>query len=345
MLHEIICLPFLFVIPAAVAVEAKLGCRTPNRSSTKFGARNARRSIPLAFTPPSFQIPLFTATPKIVPSKVEGTTISLPNFEELFGRIQTVSPLARHLINGGDGGLDAMDSEDVFEWKLVDKNKKGSRIDKIDNFQEKNSPIIRFRTSIEGPCVPERFANFLMDSESRKKWDVSIAQVYEAFPIYDLDMANIILGPKLGDCSRLGVGYCQTKQSVVSPREQLTLCGIQDFKNGGAIIWGTEMEDSENHLFPPGKRHVRARSHIFSSTLTPTGPNSFDVEYVLQLSIGGSVPTFMHAPVITETVSQMFSYAKKYFAGGENGDLAKYICAKKSLQNVLHNRESILLPH
>jgi len=55
-------------------------------------------------------------------------------------------------------------SEDVFEWKLVDKNKKGSRIDKIDNFQEKNSPIIRFRTSIEGPCVPERFANFLMDS-------------------------------------------------------------------------------------------------------------------------------------------------------------------------------------
>lgn len=50
------------------------------------------------------------------------------------------------------------------------------------------------------------------------------------------------------------------------------MCGIQDFENGGSIIWGTEMEDSENHLFPEGKRHVRARSHIFSTTLMPTGP-------------------------------------------------------------------------
>jgi len=334
MLHYEIIL-FLFLLaeaPATSAIQEKIG-------------RKLLKSSQLAFTPPSFKIPLFTETPKEVPSKVEGTKIALPNFEELFGRIQTVSPLARHLINGHDGGLEEMDSEDVFDWKIIDKNKKGVCIDKIDNFQSKNAPIIRFRASIEGPCIPERFANLIMDCDARKKWDVSIAQVYEAYPIYDLDMANIILGPRLGDCSRLGVGYCQTKQSVVSPREQLTLCGIQDFKNGGSIIWGTEMEETENHLFPPGKRHVRARSHIFSTTLTPTGPNSFDVEYVLQLAIGGNIPVFMHAPVVTETVSQMFVYAKKYFSGGEDSELSKYIIAKKSLKNVLQDRESILLPH
>jgi len=342
MLHfEIIFFPFLL----ATAIEGKVGYKSLKYSPLKIIARSTTRSPKLAFTPPSFKIPLFTETPKVVPSKVEGTTISLPNFEELFGRIQTVSPLARHLIKGYDGGMEAMDSEDIFEWKIIDRNKKGVRIDKIDNFQDKNVPILRFRTSIEGPCIPERFATLVMDCDARKKWDISIAQVYEAYPIYDLDKANIMLGPTLGDCSRLGVGYCQTKQSVVSPREQLTLCGIQDFKNGGSIIWGTEMEDSENHLFPPGKRHVRARTHIFSITLTPTGPQSFDVEYVLQLAIGGNIPGFMHAPVVTKAVSEMFVYAKKYFAGGEDSELAKYIIAKKSLQNVLQNRESILLPH
>jgi len=342
MLHvEIIWFPFLL----ATATAGKVGHESLTSSPRQIVARRTTRSPQLAFTPPSFQIPLFTETPKVVPSKVEGTTISLPNFEELFGRIQTVSPLARHLIQGYDGGMEAMDRADVFAWNIIDRNKKGVRIDKIDNFQQKNAPILRFRTSIEGPCIPERFATLVMDCEARKKWDISIAQVYEAYPIYDLDKANILLGPALGDCSRLGVGYCQTKQSVVSPREQLTLCGIQEFRNGGSIIWGTEMEDSEDHLFPPGRRHVRARTHIFSLALTPTGPRSFDVEYVLQLAIGGNVPAFMHAPVVTKAVSEMFVYAKKYFAGGEDSELAQYIRAKKSLQNVLQNRESILLPH
>mmetsp|Transcript_4840 Transcript_4840/g.9580 ORF Transcript_4840/g.9580 Transcript_4840/m.9580 type:complete len:266 (-) Transcript_4840:248-1045(-) len=238
--------------------------------------------------------------------------------------------------------------EDEFDWKVVESNSNLKRpvqfYDKIDNFQEKNCPILRFRSTIEGPFVPERFAQLLMDAELRKKWDVAISQVYEAYPIYDLDLANIIIGSKYGDCSRMGVGYCQTKKSVVSPREQLTMCGIQDFENGGSIIWGTEMEDSENHLFPEGKRHVRARSHIFSTTLMPTGPNTFDVEYVLQLEIGGNIPSFMNAPVVSETVKQMFSYAKKYYSGGENGDLEKYINAKKSLQNVFQDRKSLLLP-
>jgi len=315
--------------------------------ATSFGL-GKRKSNVLAFSPPSFNLPLFAATPKLAPSKVQGTSISLPDFDELFGRIQSVSPLARHIIDGGTGGFNEMDGEDEFQWKKVESNsnlkKPIQHFDKIDHFQKKNAPILRFRSSIEGPHVPERFAHLFMDVDARKKWDISISQVYEAYPIYDLDMANIIIGSKYGDCSRMGVGYCQTKQSVVSPREQLTMCGIQDFESGGAIIWGTEMEDSENHLFPEGKRHVRAKSHIFSTSLMPTGPNTFDVEYILQLEIGGNIPYFMTASVIAETVKKMFGYAKKYFSGGENGELEKYIAAKKSLQNVLQDRESILLP-
>ncbi len=40
------------------------------------------------------------------PSKTDGVEIELPNFEELFGRIAEVSPLARLAIEGGEGGID-----------------------------------------------------------------------------------------------------------------------------------------------------------------------------------------------------------------------------------------------
>eukprot|EP01083_Nonionella_stella_P099020 278504_1 len=98
-----------------------------------------------------------------------------------------------------------------------------------------------------------------------------------------------------GDCTRLGIGYCRTKSNpIVDGREQLTLCGIQELPNNGCIIWGTEMEEWHNNLMPEDAvRLPRAKSHLFGVALVPTGPDSFDVEYILQLSVGGRIPGFL----------------------------------------------------
>ena len=45
------------------------------------------------------------AMQRTVPSKSEGVEIELPDFDELFNRIQQVSPLARLAMEGGTGGL------------------------------------------------------------------------------------------------------------------------------------------------------------------------------------------------------------------------------------------------
>lgn len=233
-----------------------------------------------------------------------------------------------------------------MKWNNMEKNKRRvvHQIDKIENFQNLGPPILRFRSSLKGPCVGECFARFIMSLEERKKWDVSIEQVRNEYPIYDLDTANIAMGfGKFGDCSRLGVGYCQTKGNVVATsREQLTLCGIQDFKDGSTVIWGTEMEDWHNHLLPPGERHIRAKSHIFSTTLTPTSDDSFDVEYVLQLDIGGKIPTWLTTPVICETVKNMFRHAEHFFAGGEGSQLHEYLLDQAN-HDSLAERHSILM--
>jgi hypothetical protein len=228
---------------------------------------------------------------RTAPSKIEGVEIELPDFDELFGRIQQVSPLARVAMQRAQsedkrGFLAAdYDKHPEMKWKTVESNQRKTihHIEKIDNFKGLGSPILRFRSSLKGPCVSEMFANLIMSLDERKKWDPQIADVREEYPIHDLDAANIAMGfGKYGDCSRLGVGYCQTKANLgISGREQLTLCGIQDFQDGSTVIWGTEMEDWHNHLLPDGQRHARARSHLFSTTLVPTSDNGFDVEYVL----------------------------------------------------------------
>ena len=117
-------------------------------------------------------------------------------------------------------------------------------------------------------------------------WDVSLANVYEAYPIDELDTVNVAMGMgKYGECTKIGVGYCTTKPSFgVDSREQLTMCGIQDFEDGSSIIWGTEMESQHDHLLPEDEaRRTRAKSHLFATTLIPTGKDTFDVEYVIQL--------------------------------------------------------------
>jgi len=299
----------------------------------------------------SFSSPIFattkSATRKVAPSLKPNVNIELPDFDELFGRIQAVSPLARTIVNREKYlGFEAADKNDPFKWKTLEKNNNPNvpvnSIQKIDNFQDLGPPILRLRSSLKGPCVGERFALMIMDLEARKKWDPQIENVYEAYPIRDLDTANIVIGDskKYGDCARLGIGYCKTKSNVVvSPREQLTLCGIQDFPDSSSMIWGVEMEDRHDHLLPGEERTVRARSHLFSTTLVPTGPDSFDVEYVLQLEIGGKIPSFLTTPIVSETCKLLFKEAKKYFASGE---VEKYLRAKEAIEDTFSGRKGIL---
>lgn len=110
----------------------------------------------------------------------------------------------------------------------------------------------------------------------------------------------------------LSINAVQSSQNIVSPREQLTLCGLQEFPSGASIVWGIELEDGQNHLFPPGERLMRSRSHIFSNAIIPTGKDTFDCEYVLQLEIG-KFPEWLARPVIITICRDLFRYAEKYY--------------------------------
>ncbi len=64
-----------------------------------------------AFTSPIFQEAV--TLQRTMPSKTYGVEIELPDFDEMFGRIQAVSPLARLAISGAGsgvgGGFEAVD--------------------------------------------------------------------------------------------------------------------------------------------------------------------------------------------------------------------------------------------
>lgn len=59
--------------------------------------------------------------------------------------------------------------------------------------------------------------------------------------------------------------------------------------------------------------------------LAPTGPDSFDVEYLLQMDVGGGLPSFMITPAIVTTVKSLFKHAEGYYAGGEGSELDLYL--------------------
>lgn len=287
---------------------------------------------------------------RTAPSKTEGVEIELPDFDEMFGRIQTVSPLARLAVEGGGsgegGGFGKVDDSGL-KWKKVGGNKRDlvHQIDKIDNFQNLGPPLLRWRASLEGPCHGLMFADFIMNAEKRQAWDPQIENVCELYPINDLDAANIAMGfGKYGDCQKLGVGYTKTKAHPIgiSPREQLTLCGIQNFDDGSALIWGTEMEEWHNHLLPAGDRLTRARSHLFSIAVVPTGENSFDAEYSLQLDFGGNLPHWLTSPIVIDSVKGMFGVAQPFFNKGEGSELHEYLKEEKIQQEKFENRNSIL---
>jgi hypothetical protein len=286
---------------------------------------------------------------RTTPSKTDGVEIEIPNFDELFGRIKEVSPLAALAIDGKEGNVQVADElyPSCLKWKKVESNKRKTvhQIEKIDNFQGLGCPIVRFRASLKGPCIGMKFASFIMDLEERKKWDPQIEQVDEIFPIYDVDAANIAMDFQYGDCKRLGIGYCQTKSNpVVDGREQLILCGIQDMPNQSTVIWGTELEEWHNHLFPQDiPRRTRAKSHLFASTLVPTGPDSFDVEYILQLEVGGNIPAFLTTPILVQTVKGMFNYAEKTF--GDEEVMAPWVKQQEEIQDsMIAERQQLLMP-
>ncbi|GKY97589.1 hypothetical protein MPSEU_000717300 [Mayamaea pseudoterrestris] len=279
----------------------------------------------------AFASTLFQERPTLqqkAPSKSDGVDIELPDFEELFSRMEAVSPLLRNVINRKNGGFATVEDATDLPWRRVESHKTGSQsvrsIDRIDNFQGHPAPLLRVRATIQGPCVGQAMTNFIMDCDERKKWDDQIDQVYEIYPINDLDYANMAMGyGKFGECSRLGVGYCKTKPNLgVDSREQLTLCGCQDFLDGACIIWGVELEAWHDYMFPPTERHTRAKSRLFSTTMQPTGKDSFDVEYILQLEIGGKIPQWISTPLVVKSIKQMFQHASNVYGGD---DIHKYL--------------------
>jgi hypothetical protein len=299
---------------------------------------------------------VFPETPPLLqrvanPFKSQGLDIELPDIDDVFGRIRQVSPLANSVINQennnrGFAGLEE-NRAGKLKWKRVESNNRATvhQIERLDNFQGLSAPMLRFRSTIEGPCVGEFFGKFILDLKERKKWDAQIKDVYELYPLADTDSANIAMGfGQYGDCSQLGIGYCQTLASMgVTTREQMFLYGLQDFVDGSYVLWGTEMNKKYDHLLPLGERHTRATSHLFTATLTPTSEESFDVEYCLQLDIGGNIPKFLTTPVMIDTVKSLFSTAKSEFgAAGEGGALDIFL-HEQSMHDGLADRLMLLV--
>ena len=250
------------------------------------------------------------------------------------------------------------DDADIYKWKVIDSfnpNRLIKEIDKIDGFEQKIPPIIRMRSTFHGPKKrrAETFSDVFSLQELRNQWDIAndvVDEIYSGNP-EDLKQYQ---DKKYGKCSMIGIGYVRTKKSVVSPREQMTLCGVQNFPSGASIVWAVELEESQNHLFPNDrpKRVPRSTTHLFATTIIPTEDDeTFDVEYVLQLEVGG-FPGWLTGPVVIETVKKMFRWADDYFRTGLNGGvLAKKLALipdegsdNESINDVLDKKQALLMP-
>ena len=270
-------------------------------------------------------------TDKYIPADQPGVMLKVPNFDAIFGEICAVSPLAKQALTMDQpGGIQSIDkSDDVYKWKVTESSphRLVSHIDKIDNFQQKGVPLLRVRSKLHGPRTKraECFSELISRAVLRHKWDITNDLVDTIYSAANLTDVQQYIGEAYGELSLFGIGYVKTKQSVVSPREQLTLCAVHNFPSGASIIWGVELEEDQNHLFPADQpiRKPRSTSHLFSTTLIPTGEDSFDVEYVLQLEVGG-FPGWLTGPVVIETVKKMFRFADGYFRSGlDGGELAQ----------------------
>ena len=208
----------------------------------------------------------------VAPAKRGGVSLDLlPDLDGLFAQIQSVSPLAKLAVDNeqkhGGPAFDVVEgsafhhdagttqkgfaalpasARDSQQWKTIESSRRGpvTKIERIDNFNGLEAPLIRIRATLDGPCEADPMASFIMDLDQRSKWDIQIDDVYEAHTFHDLAAANAAMGFAYGDCSRLGVGYCRTKKNLgFDSREQLTVCGINKFSDGSAMIWGVELDE------------------------------------------------------------------------------------------------------
>jgi hypothetical protein len=273
--------------------------------------------------------------------------MDMPDFDEIFQKIQQVSPMARSVIEDNNAGQTVPSTDDRnLNWKTVESNRGRTvqEIQKLEKFAGIATPVFRFRSTLNGPPLGDFFGRYIIDLNERRKWDSQIENVHELHTIEDLDAVTEAMGRgQYGTSTRLGLGYGQTKAAFgITPREQMFIYGLQEFADGSSVLWGTELSEDYNHLFPPGKRHTRAKSHLFAATLKPTGNGSFDVEYVLQLDIGGAIPSFLTTPILIDTVKNLFDTAQKEFAGAT--DSLQRFLEEKIQRDEENNWESILIP-
>ena len=159
------------------------------------------------------------------------------------------------------------------------------------------SQLLRFRARMSGFVDALKFSSLLTTSEHRKRWDATVDDVYK---VSDFDFVP----PLPGVVAECGVGYCRTRKALaglVSPREQLTLCGVQEGV-GGAVIWAFELPGGYTDgagLWPTEGRLTRASTDIFCASLIQR-EGCFEVEYLLSLDVGGGVPRWATTPVIVQ---------------------------------------------
>lgn len=69
----------------------------------------------------AFSMPMFTeqkTMQRTTPSKTDGVEIEIPNFDELFGRIKEVSPLAALAFDGKEGNFQVADELRKYTYSL-----------------------------------------------------------------------------------------------------------------------------------------------------------------------------------------------------------------------------------
>ncbi|GMH83128.1 hypothetical protein TrVE_jg3731 [Triparma verrucosa] len=266
------------------------------------------------------------ASPHSTPPSIDSSSpasIPLPS-SSFFNSLTTVSPYSSHALSPitYSSDLDPTLTSPYsphLKWTPLESHPKNSKSHPCYSIEKASygpgADLLRFRSLIPGYSDSKKFADMIMTTEERKKWDIQCDEVYQIVPLPPSKLNDVKDGPS-GKCTMLGVGYCRTLHAIgglISPREQLTLCGIIEGV-GGSVIWGVELPEECDGLFPEGERKVRASTDLFGCTLIQ-GEGGFEVEYVLKLDVGGKVPGWTTAPVVVKTVKELFRYARNKFEG------------------------------
>jgi len=219
------------------------------------------------------------------------------------------------------------------------------QVEKLEDFAGIPVPVFRFKCKLTGPLFAEFFGRFMIDVNERRKWDEQIETVYEMHSINDPELMSRLSSEGYGKVTRLGVGYGQSKASFgVTPREVLFVFGMHEFPDGSSLIWGSELPDEDNFLLPGEKRHVRARTHLFSAMIKPTGPDTFEVEYVVQADAGGRIPLWLQTRVLIESVKTLFQTIQRELKlVGANSSVQRFIQEKVEEEHYT-NWQSLLIP-